>query len=98
MEKKQEIIEKFKLFMNDPDFHKLPLPKFVAEALNINIAPRYISAVEAVNTCFNTIQTNNELYKSNTIEVIDQTEISDPLPNLESLVDSTESTDSKSQE
>lgn len=98
MEKKQEIIERFKQFMNDPDFHKLPLPKFVADALNINQMPRYISPVEATNICFNTVQNNTEKYTSNNIEIRDQTEISDPLPNLELLADSIEPTENKTQE
>ncbi|NBR24167.1 MAG: hypothetical protein EBU08_10430 [Micrococcales bacterium] len=68
--KKQKVIEFFKSIMHLKDFDKLPLPKFVAKDLGIDIdTPKTISATDAVKSCLNKVYA--ESYTNTEIETIE---------------------------
>jgi hypothetical protein len=67
--KKQKVIEFFKSIQHLKDFDKLPLPKFVAKELGIDIdTPKTISAMDAVKTCLNKVSV--ETYTNHVVDEI----------------------------
>ncbi len=82
-------------FKDDPDFNKLPFPDDILAELGIKRPERYISATEAVNRCFNMV--NTQRYTNNEIQVIDQTGLSISFPPVPPLAPPINTNETKTQ-
>ena len=83
-------------FKDDPDFNKLPFPDDVLAELGIKRPEKFISATEAVNRCFNMV--NTERYSSNEIQVIDQTSLPISFPPIPPTAPPINTNETKTQE
>jgi hypothetical protein len=95
-EKERKFEEFAMMFKDDPDFYRIPFPEHILKRLGLYREKKDISAVEAVKRCLDAPNVN--VYTNNTIEVIDQSVSVSHFPNLLSLVDSTGTSETKTQE
>ena len=94
----QQLVDFAINYKDDPDFVRLTFPAEVwkrLEAHGIKPQKKEYSATQAVDKCFSIPRENQ--YKSNVIEVIDQTSLSIEFPKHHEKVDSTDTTETKTQ-
>ena len=94
----QQLVDFALAYKDDPDFARLTFPAEVwkrLEAHGIKPQKKEYTATQAVDKCFSIPRENQ--YKSNVIEVIDQTSLAIEFPKHHEKVSSTDTNETKTQ-
>ena len=94
---KRDRLKAFALeFKDDPDFQRLPFPEDILQELGIKRERKEYTATQAVNKCFNMV--NTERYTNNVIETIDQTSLPISFPPIPPVAPPISTNETKNQE